>query len=95
LQGAQGVLGQAGYGLQSGFNYLDPSAGLGFIQNNAANEMSAYNTALGAQATQNAGIMEGNAGLIQGITGLLGTAAGGYLGNPNLFKPKPVKKKEA
>ena len=94
LQGAQGVLGQAGYGLQSGFNYLDPSAGLGFIQNNAANEMSAYNTALGAQATQNAGIMEGNAGIIQGITGLLGTAAGGYLGNPNLFKPKPVKKKE-
>lgn len=89
LQAAQGVLGQAGYGLQSGFNYLDPSAGLGYLQNSAANEMSAYNTALGAQATQNAGIIEG-------VTGLLGSAAGAYLGNPNVFQPKkPLKKKEA
>jgi len=88
LQAGQGVLGQAGYGLQSGFNYLNPSAGLGYLQNNAANEMSAYNTALGAQATQNAGIIEG-------VTGLLGSAAGAYLGNPNVFQPKkPLKKKE-
>ena len=31
--------------------------------------------------------------LLGGITGLLGTAAGGYLGNPNLFTPKPCSKK--
>lgn len=67
LQGAQGVLGQAGYGLQSGFNYLDPSAGLGFIQNNAANEMSAYNTALGADATRDAGLIQGGASILSSL----------------------------
>lgn len=67
LQGAQGVLGQAGYGLQSGFNYLDPSAGLGFIQNNAANEMSAYNTALGANATRDAGLIQGGASILSSL----------------------------
>jgi hypothetical protein len=67
LQGAQGVLGQAGYGLQSGFNYLDPSAGLGFIQNNAANEMSAYNTAIGADATRDAGLIQGSASILSSL----------------------------
>jgi hypothetical protein len=67
LQGAQGVLGQAGYGLQSGFNYLDPSAGLGFIQNNAANEMSAYNTAIGADATRDAGLIQGGASILSSL----------------------------
>ncbi len=67
LQGAQGVLGQAGYGLQSGFNYLDPSAGLGFIQNNAANEMSAYNTAIGADATRDAGLIQGGASVLSSL----------------------------
>ena len=67
LQAAQGVLGQAGYGLQSGFNYLDPSAGLGFIQNNAANEMSAYNTQVGADATQNASLIQGGATILSSL----------------------------
>jgi hypothetical protein len=67
LQGAQGVLGQAGYGLQSVFNYLDPSAGLGFIQNNAANEMSAYNTAIGADATRDAGLIQGSASILSSL----------------------------
>jgi len=67
LQGAQGVLGQAGYGLQSGFNYLDPSAGLGFIQNNAANEMSAFNTAIGADATRDAGLIQGGASILSSL----------------------------
>lgn len=67
LQGAQGVLGQAGYGLQSGFNYLNPSAGLGFIQNNAANEMSAYNTAIGADATRDAGLIQGGASILSSL----------------------------
>jgi len=67
LQAGQGVLGQAGYGLQSGFNYLNPSAGLGFIQNNAANEMSAYNTALGADATKNAALIQGGATILSSL----------------------------
>tara|TARA_R110002012_G_scaffold160471_1_gene322361 strand:+ start:363 stop:2093 length:1731 start_codon:yes stop_codon:yes gene_type:complete len=67
LQGAQGVLGQAGYGLQSGFNYLDPSAGLGYLQNNAANEMSAYNTAIGADATRDAGLIQGSASILSSL----------------------------
>jgi len=81
LQQAQGVLGQTSAGFQPGFNYLNPSAGLGYIQNNAANEMSAYNAQLGANAAQ-------NAGLIEGFSTLAGTALGGYFGNPNVFKPK-------
>ena len=44
--------------------------------------MSAYNAQLGANAAQ-------NAGLFGGIASLAGTALGGYLGNPNVFKPKP------
>ena len=67
LQAGQGVLGQAGYGLQSGFNYLNPSAGLGYIQNNAANELSAYNTQLGADATQNAALIEGGATILSSL----------------------------
>jgi hypothetical protein len=53
--------------LQSGFNYLDPSAGLGFIQNNAANEMSAYNTAIGADATRDAGLIQGSASILSSL----------------------------
>ena len=67
LQAGQGVLGQAGYGLQSGFNYLNPSAGLGYLQNNAANEMSAYNTQLGANATQNAALIQGGAAILSSL----------------------------
>jgi len=67
LQAGQGVLGQAGYGLQSGFNYLNPSAGLGYIQNNAANEMSAYNTQVGADATQNAALIQGGATILSSL----------------------------
>ena len=38
LQAGQGVFGQAGYGLQSGPQYLNPEAGLGYISQMATND---------------------------------------------------------
>ena len=67
LQQAQGVLGQTSAGFQPGFNYLNPSASLGYIQNNAANELSAYNTQLGADATQNAALIQGGATILSSL----------------------------
>jgi hypothetical protein len=67
LQQAQGVLGQTSAGFQPGFNYLNPSAPLGYIQNNSANEMSAYNTALGAAATKDAGLIQGGATVLSSL----------------------------
>ena len=67
LQAGQGVFGQAQYGLQSGPQYLNPEAGLGFISQMAANEASMY----GANVAADAAI---KAGLYQGI----GSAIGGF-----------------
>ena len=67
LQQAQGVLGQTSAGFQPGFNYLNPSAGLGYIQNNAANEMSAYNAQLGANAKRDAGLIQGGATILSSL----------------------------
>ena len=67
LQQAQGVLGQTSAGFQPGFNYLNPQAGLGYIQNNAAQEMSAYNTAIGADATRDAGLIQGGATVLSSL----------------------------
>ncbi len=67
LQQAQGVLGQTSAGFQPGFNYLNPSASLGYIQNNAANELSAYNTQVGADATQNAALIQGGATILSSL----------------------------
>jgi hypothetical protein len=69
------VFGQAGYGLDSGPQYLNPESGLGFIQNQSTNAANMYNAQVGAGATKSAGLMGG-----------IGSLAGGLLGNSNLFK---------
>ena len=68
LQQGQSVFGQAGYGLQSSPQYLNPEAGLGFIQNQATN---AANLAIADQAAK----ATAQAGMFQGI----GSAIGGGL----------------
>tara|TARA_R100000995_G_scaffold64505_1_gene33652 strand:+ start:1874 stop:3889 length:2016 start_codon:yes stop_codon:yes gene_type:complete len=73
LQAGQSVFGQAGYGLNSGPQYLNPEAGLGFIQNQAANAASMYNAQVGAEAAKTAGLYSG-----------LGSLGGGLLGNLNV-----------
>tara|TARA_R100001509_G_scaffold42152_2_gene22723 strand:+ start:1009 stop:3459 length:2451 start_codon:yes stop_codon:yes gene_type:complete len=67
------VLGQAGYGLASGPQYLNPEAGLGFISQMAANEASMY----GANVAADAAI---KSGLYQGIGSAVGGGLQGYLG---------------
>ena len=64
LQAGQGVFGQAQYGLQSGPQYLNPEAGLGFISQMAANEASMYGANVAADAARTAGMynMIGNIG---------------------------------
>jgi hypothetical protein len=57
LQAGQGVFGQAGYGLNSGPQYLNPEAGLGYISNMAANQANMYAAQLSADATRDAGMM--------------------------------------
>jgi hypothetical protein len=74
LQAGQGVFGQAGYGLQSGPQYLNPEAGLGYISNMAANEANMYAAQLSADATRDAGMMS-----------MIGGIGGGFLGNKGLF----------
>jgi hypothetical protein len=73
LQAGQGVFGQAGYGLQSGPQYLNPESGLGYISQMAANQASMYGAQLAADATRDAGRMSmfGNigGGLLGGIFG--------------------------
>ena len=79
LQAGQGVVGEAGYGLNSGPQYLNPESGLGFISQMAANEASMYGAQQMANASQSSGLMGG-------LGSLFGGAAGGLLGNTNLFK---------
>ena len=74
LQAGQGVFGQAGYGLSSGPQYLNPEAGLGYISQMAANDANMYAANVTANANRNAGLMGG-----------LGAIGGGLLGNSNLF----------
>ena len=57
LQAGQGVFGQAGYGLQSGPQYINPESGLGFISQMAANDANMYAAQLSANATRDAGMM--------------------------------------
>jgi hypothetical protein len=75
LQSGQSVFGQAGYGLNSGPQYLNPEAGLGFIQNQATNAANMYGARVTGDATK-------TAGLITGLTSL----GGGLLSNPLLFE---------
>ena len=69
LQSGQGVFGQAGYGLNSGPQYLNPESGLGYISQMAANEASMYGAQLSADATRDAGMMN-----------MIGSIAGAGLG---------------
>ena len=58
--GAGGQLfGQAGYGLQSGPQYLNPESGLGFISNQATNAANMFNAQTAADATRSAGMFGG------------------------------------
>jgi len=70
------VFGQAGYGLDSGPQYLNPEAGLGFIQNQATNAANMFNATTSADATRSAGMWSGLGALGGGLlTGGVGTAA--------------------
>ena len=69
LQAGQGVFGQAGYGLNSGPQYLNPESGLGYISQMAANEANMYGAQLSADATRDAGMMS-----------MIGSIAGAGLG---------------
>ena len=57
LGAGQSLFGQAGYGLQSGPQYLNPEAGLGYISNMAANQASMYGAQQAADASRSAGMM--------------------------------------
>lgn len=69
LQAGQGVFGQAGYGLQSGPQYLNPESGLGFISSMAANNANMYAANQAANASRDAGMMNMFGGIIGGIGG--------------------------
>ena len=74
LQQGQSVFGQAGYGLQSAPQYLNPESGLGFIQNQATNAANMYSAQVAADATKQAGIMSGLGSLGGGLAGGIGAA---------------------
>ena len=67
LQQGQSVFGQAGYGLNSGPQYLNPEAGLGFIQNQATNAANMYGAQQAAQGSATSGIFQGLGALGGGI----------------------------
>ena len=64
---ASQILGQAGYGLESGPQYLNPTAGLGFIQNQATNAANMAIADQSARATAQAGMFRGLGSLGGGI----------------------------
>mgnify|MGYP003109410619 CR=1 FL=1 len=74
LQQGQSVFGQAGYGLSSGPQYLNPEAGLGYISQMAANEASMYGAQQAANAGRSSGIMGGLGALGGGLLGGLASA---------------------
>ena len=65
------VFGQAGYGLSSGPQYLNPESGLGYISQMAANEASMYGAGLSADASR-------TAGLASGLGNLVGSGIGAF-----------------
>jgi len=69
LQAGQGIFGQAGYGLQSGPQYLNPESGLGYISSMAANQANMYAANQAADATRSAGMMNMFGGIIGGLGG--------------------------
>ena len=73
LQQGQSVFGQAGYGLNSQPQYLNPEAGLGYISSAAANQASMYGAQQAANANRSAGIFGGLGAVGGGIaSGLIG-----------------------
>ena len=76
LASGQSVFGQAGYGLNSGPQYLNPESGLGYISNMAANQASMYGAQLAADATRDAGMMNMIGGIGGGLLGGAGKAGG-------------------
>jgi hypothetical protein len=76
LQAGQGVFGQAGYGLQSGPQYLNPESGLGYISQMAANQANMYAANTAANATRDAGMMGMFGNIIGGVAGGAGAAIG-------------------
>ena len=74
LQAGQGVFGQAGYGLQSGPQYLNPESGLGYISQMAANDATMYAANQAANANRTAGIFGGLGALGGGLFGGLASA---------------------
>jgi hypothetical protein len=67
LQAGQGVLGSAGYGLQSGPQYLDPTAGLTYQGNMYTNQANMFAANQAADASRQAGLL--------GAGGRIGAAA--------------------
>lgn len=74
LQQGQQVFGQAGYGLQSQPQYLNPEAGLGYISQMAANQANMYGAQQAAAANRQAGIFGGLGSLGGGIATGVGAA---------------------
>jgi hypothetical protein len=75
LQAGQSVFGQAGYGLNSGPQYLNPEAGLGFIQNQAVNAANMYGAQVQADATKTAGLYSALGSIGGGATSAATAAA--------------------
>jgi hypothetical protein len=71
LGAGQSLFGQAGYGLQSGPQYLNPEAGLGYISNMAANEAAMWGAGQQADASRYSGGMSLLGSLAKPIIGKL------------------------
>ena len=67
----QQIFGQAGYGLESQPQYLNPESGLSYISQAAANEASMWGAGQQAAAERSSGMWGG-----------LGALAGGLAGGP-------------
>ena len=76
LQAGQGVLGQASYGLNSGPQYMNPEAGLGYISSMAANQANMFAANQAANATRDAGMMGMFGNIIGGVAGGVGAGIG-------------------
>ena len=74
LQAGQGVFGQAGYGLQSAPQYLNPEAGLGYISQMAANDANMYAANQAAQGSATSGLFSGLGSLGGGLAQAAGAA---------------------
>ena len=68
-QMGQQMFGQAGYGLQSAPQYLNPEAGLGYLSQQAANEASMWGAGQAADAARAAGMWGGLGALGGGLGG--------------------------